>query len=284
MPEEDAPAKVNLFLHVTGLLPNGYHTLDSLVVFADVGDRVAVSPAPGLGLVIDGPFAARLPVDDDNLVMRAARRLAAAGIAAGASLRLTKQLPPSAGLGGGSADAGAALRLLRRFWKLPGGCADLMSLAPGLGADVPACLASVPARMSGIGELLGPAPALPAFGLCLVNPGLPLATKEVFAARKGGFSKPAQLPSAWGDASSLATCLAGLRNDLESPAIGLCPPIATVLQALRAEPGCLLARVTGSGATCIGLFADAGAAKRAAGRISRADWWCWGGGLVHPAP
>ncbi len=246
---------------------------------------MTVTPAPNLRLVIDGPFAIGLPRGADNLVMRAARTLATAvGSAGGALLCLTKRLPHSAGLGSGSADAGAALRLLKRFWRLPDGCVDLLPLAASLGADVPACLKSFPARTSGIGEVLGHAPALPTFGLCLVNPGFALPTRAVFAAWSGRFSKSASLPSSWPDAAALAACLADLRNDLETTAITLCSPIATVLNALSAEPGCLLARMTGSGATCFGLFADAAIAKRAADRISRPDWWCWGGGLVHMQP
>ncbi|MGH7104593.1 MAG: 4-(cytidine 5'-diphospho)-2-C-methyl-D-erythritol kinase [Acetobacteraceae bacterium] len=279
MPEEKAPAKVNLFLHVTGRRPNGFHTLDSLVVFADVGDRLTGTCAPELRLVVDGPFASDISAGSDNLVLRAAQALAqAAEVASGASLRLTKNLPHSAGLGGGSADAAAALRLLRRIWKLPNGETENLRLAAGLGADVPACVMSQPARMSGIGDVLHVAPALPAFGLCLVNPGVALPTKAVFEAWTGTFSKPAIIPPTWADAASLAACLSEFRNDLEVPAITLCPTIRSVLGALGAEHGCLLARMSGSGATCFGLFPDTISAERAALRILRPDWWCWGGG------
>lgn len=281
MPEEKAPAKVNLFLHVTGRRPNGFHTLDSLVVFADVGDRLTAACTPELRLVVDGPFASDISAGPDNLVLRAAEALAqTAGVASGASLRLTKNLPHSAGLGGGSADAAAALRLLRRIWKLADRETESLRLAAGLGADVPVCLMSQPTRMSGIGEVLHVAPALPAFGLCLVNPGVALPTKAVFQAWTGTFSEPAIIPASWADAAALAACLAGLRNDLEVPAITLCPTIGSVLDALEAEPGCLLARMSGSGATCFGLFPDTASAEQAALRILRSDWWCWGGGLA----
>ncbi|MGH7117681.1 MAG: 4-(cytidine 5'-diphospho)-2-C-methyl-D-erythritol kinase [Acetobacteraceae bacterium] len=281
---EQAPAKVNLYLHITGRRPDSYHILDSMVVFADIGDTLCVREAPELRLAMSGPFATNLAAGADNLVVRAARTLAtAAGIKRGASLSLAKMLPHAAGLGGGSADAGATLRLLGRFWKVPEQRVALLPLAASLGADVPACLGSVPARTSGAGEVLGPAPLLPAFGLCLVNPGTRLPTRDVFAAWSGHFSNPAQLPTGWRDAASLATSLALFRNDLEAPAIRLCSSISTVLKVLSAEPGCLLARMTGSGATCFGLFPDATTARRAAVRISRTNWWCWGGGLAEPA-
>lgn len=285
MPDEAAPAKVNLFLQITGRQADGYHTLDSLVVFADIADRLGATLAPKLRLSIDGPFAADLPSGDENLVLRAARVLAAtAGVTAGAALRLTKVLPHAAGLGGGSADAAATFRLLERLWRCPPGSIRLLALAARVGADVPVCLESRPVRVGGIGEVLDRAPALPSFGLCLVNPGCPLLTKTVFAARNGPFSGRAELPSAWHDVSGLAARLAELRNDLEAPAIALCPPIATVLQALAATPRCLLARMSGSGATCFGLFPDATTAQQAAQQLARPGWWCWGGGLARLPP
>ena len=262
---------------MTGRRPDGYHRLDSLAVFACVGDRLAARPAEGLALRIEGPFAAGLSVGEDNLVLRAARALAAAaGIAPKAALSLTKNLPPASGLGGGSADAAASLRLLGRLW----GVSVADGLAVGLGADVPVCLLSRPARMGGIGEVLSAAPALPELGLCLVNPGVAVATASVFAARRSPFSPPARLPEGWADAASLAADLARLGNDLEAPAIGLCPAIHAVLAVLEAAPGCLLARMSGSGATCFGLFADPAAAAHAAASLVRPGWWCWGGGLA----
>ena len=182
---EAAPAKVNLFLHVIGRRPDGYHLLDSLVVFAGCGDCLTVRESDRLSLEVDGPFAAALTGEGDNLVLRAARALAhATGNKPRGLLRLTKNLPVASGIGGGSADAAAALRLLARHWgAAPAGDA----LALQLGADVPVCLAGRPARMQGIGEILRPAPALPAFGLVLVNPAVAVSTPLVFRAHPGDF-------------------------------------------------------------------------------------------------
>lgn len=289
MLREFAPAKVNLHLHVTGRRDDGYHLLDSLAVFPDVGDMIAAEPigdmlaaepASDVSLVVQGPQAAALAPEPDNLVLRAARRLAAAtGTRRGARLVLDKHLPVASGIGGGSADAAAALRLLARLWgvDIPPG------LAAGLGADVPVCQVSHPSRMGGVGELLTPAPRLPLFGIVLANPGVAVPTPAVFRARAGmPFSPPAMLPPAWPDAAAMAASLATLGNDLQPPAISLCPAIADVLAALAALPGCLLARMSGSGATCFALFADPAAAERAASRLRRPDWWTWGGSGTCP--
>lgn len=286
---EAAPAKVNLFLHVTGRrAADGYHLLDSLVVFGPAADGLATeSAAEGqLALALDGPESASLAAEPDNLVLRAGRALQAeAGPAVpGARLRLTKRLPVASGIGGGSADAAAALRALDRLWGLGLGAEAMARIALGLGADVPVCLASRPARMQGIGEVLLPAPAVPPCGLLLVNPRVALPTPAVFRARAGvPFSPPAELPEAWPDAAAMARDLAALSNDLEAPAIGLCPPVAEVLAGLRALPGCLLARMSGSGATCFGLFATAEAARLAEAALPAA-WWRSGGGLYVPPP
>jgi 4-diphosphocytidyl-2-C-methyl-D-erythritol kinase len=213
-------------------------------------------------------------------VLRAARALAAeAGISTGARLVLEKHLPVASGIGGGSADAAAALRLLSRLWRLPSSAAGLASLAIGLGADVPVCLAGRTARMSGIGERLAPAPSLPPCGIVLVNPGIAVATGEVFHARRGAWSEPAVLPRCWDDVATMARDLGELSNDLEQPAIVLQPIIADVLAALIAMPGCQLARMSGSGATCFGLFAEVAAARLALGLLRQAEWWCWAGSL-----
>ena len=213
---EPAPAKVNLYLHLTGRRDDGYHLLDSLVVFAGIGDTLSAAPAETLSLQVAGPFAAGLAGEPDNLVLRAARALAAeAGVTAGAHLVLDKHLPVASGIGGGSADAAAALRLLCRLWRLAPQPAALARLAAGLGADVPVCLAGRAARMGGIGERLGPAPVLPACGIVLVNPGIQVATAEVFRARHGPWSEPAALPAGWDDVAAMAADLGGLRNDLE---------------------------------------------------------------------
>jgi len=280
---EPAPAKVNLYLHVTGRRADGYHLLDSLAVFGPAADTLALAPAADLSLALDGPFGGALAAEPDNLVLRAARALAAAaGVPARAALALTKRLPIASGIGGGSADAAAALRGLDRLWGLGFGAARLAAIAATLGADIPVCVAARPARMAGVGELLSAAPAIPQCGLLLVNPGVALATPAVFKARAGGFTPAAELPAGWPDAVAMARDLAALRNDLEPPAIALCPVVAEVLAALRGLPHCLLARMSGSGATCFGLFPDAAAARAAAALVPGA-WWRDAGGLYDGA-
>lgn len=277
---EAAPAKVNLFLHVIGRRADGYHLLDSLVVFAAVGDVLLAEPADRLSLDVDGPFAPALTGEPDNLVLRAARALAPAG--AGARLVLTKNLPVASGIGGGSADAAATLRLLCRLWRLAPSAEELAGLAIGLGADVPACLAGNTSRMGGIGELLEPAPELPQCGIVLANPGVGVATADVFRTRRGDWSSPAKLPASWPNVAAMAEDVQALRNDLERPALSLQPVIGDVLAALRAQPECRLARMSGSGATCFGLFDEAATAASAAERLRRPGWWCWGGALAPP--
>jgi 4-diphosphocytidyl-2-C-methyl-D-erythritol kinase len=284
MLQSRAPAKVNLYLHVTGKREDGYHLLDSLAVFPNVADEVGVTGSgDDLELAeITGEFGGLLTDGPDNLMLRAARALAqSAGIPALARLYLTKNLPIASGIGGGSADAAATLRLLCRHWRLD---VPLSEVALSLGADVPVCLDRRPARMRGIGEILSPSPVLPNFGMVLVNPGVQVPTAGVFRARIGGFSPAANLPAAWPDAAAMAEALAGLNNDLEAPAIALAPRIAAVLSELRALPGILLARMSGSGATCFGIFATASEAADAAPLLRRPGWWCWGGGLYEPGP
>jgi 4-diphosphocytidyl-2-C-methyl-D-erythritol kinase len=277
---EPAPAKVNLFLHVLGRRADGFHSLDSLVVFADVGDTLRAEPAAALSLTVEGPFAGALAGEPDNLVLRAAKALAAqVGVTTGARLVLAKRLPVASGIGGGSADAAAALRLLCRLWRLEPNPGVLARLAGGLGADVPVCLAGRASRMAGIGERLDPAPGLPDCGIALVNPGTALATADVFRARSGAWSERAELPAAWRHAGEMAGDLRRLRNDLQPPGIALRPVVGEALSVLEAAPGCLLARMSGSGATCFGLFADAAAARQAASGLQRPGWWCWGGSL-----
>ncbi|KAA2213429.1 4-(cytidine 5'-diphospho)-2-C-methyl-D-erythritol kinase [Teichococcus oryzae] len=279
---EAAPAKVNLFLHITGRRDDGYHELDSLAVFAGTGDVLRFAAAPELTLAVEGPEAAALSAEPDNLVLRAARLLAeAAGMRPHGALRLEKHLPVASGIGGGSADAAAALRLLNRAWGLHWPEERLRPMAARLGADVPVCLSCHAARMGGIGEVLRPAPALPMAGMVLANPRRPLSTPAVFRARTAGdFSAPAMLPAGWSGAGSMARDLAACRNDLEPPALVLCPEVETVLAALRGLPGCLLARMSGSGATCFGLFPDPAAAAAAAALLPEA-WWRWGGGFTE---
>jgi 4-diphosphocytidyl-2-C-methyl-D-erythritol kinase len=281
--EEAAPAKVNLYLRVLGRRPDGYHLLDSVAVFPAIGDRLTAAAADDFSIRYAGPFGAALAADlsasgREDLVLRAARACAeAAGTRAGAALVMAKNLPVASGIGGGSADAAAVLRLLPRLWRVRLPAPDLARLALGLGADVPVCLASRAARMGGIGEAITAAPGLPDFGIVLVNPG---ATAAVFQGRGGGYSQPARLPAAWPDFTALVAGLAVLGNDLETPAVALCPVIGDVLAGLRARPGCGLARMSGSGATCFGLFPDAPQAARAASALAAmTGWWCWGGGM-----
>ena len=275
---EHAPAKLNLHLHVTGRRADGYHLLDSLVVFADIGDDLLATEADELTLAISGPFAGALAgTGADNLVLRAAAALRARHrIERGARLELRKNLPVASGIGGGSADAAAALRALGRLWGIDA-AAD-HALAVGLGADVPACLRSIPVRMGGIGDRLDPAPVLPGtFFLVLANPGVEVSTREVFRARGGAFRPAAGLPTHWPDAPTMARDLAALFNDLEAPAIALEPLIGDVLALLRAAPGCLLGRMSGSGGTCFGLFETPAQAARASSACQARGWWSWSG-------
>ena len=274
MTTELARAKVNLYLHVTDRRDDGYHLLDSLAVFPPVGDVLTLTGEAEPSLAFAGPFGPSLAAEADNLVLRAASLFAeATGYRLDGGLHLSKHLPLASGIGGGSADAAATLRLLARQSGMP--IPD--DLALGLGADVPVCVASRPARMGGIGEILAPAPGLPAFGLALVNPGATVSTPAIFRARTGPFSPAADLPPRWADAASMAEDLASLGNDLQAPAMTIEPAIGAVLDALDAVPGCLLARMSGSGATCFGIFATAEDAAQAAADLARPGWWTWGG-------
>ena len=273
---EQAPAKINLYLHVLGRRADGYHLLDGLTAFADVGDRIEVAAAVNLSLTVTGPFASQVPAGDDNLVLRAARALAtAARRRACAAIRLDKRLPVAAGIGGGSADAAATLRALAKLWRLEQDSAMLAELATGLGADVPMCLHGRTCFVAGVGERLDPAPPLPAFCLLLVNPGVPLPTPPVFARREGPFSSAGRFPEALADARGLAALLGERRNDLTEAAVSLVPEISHVLRELAALPGVHLARMSGSGATCFGLLDDRLSARQAARALAarHPDWW-----------
>lgn len=275
-----APAKINLYLHVVGRRADGYHQLDSLIAFAGIGDTVEAQPAETISLSVDGPTAALLPETADNIVLNAARVLAdRAGVTTGAAIRLTKLLPVAAGIGGGSADAAATLTALSRLWDVSLPQSELQALALALGADVPVCMAGRPMAVSGIGDHMVPAPPLPPAWLVLVNPMEPLSTPSVFKARTGCFSEHAQLERPT-DTADLARMLAARGNDLTAAAISLVPSVAEVLALLAERPGCLLARMSGSGATCFGLFSAEDEAKIAAAALkdSRPGWW------VVPAP
>jgi len=282
--EAFAPAKVNLYLHITGRRADGYHLVDSLVAFADIGDRVIAEPADGFSLAVNGPEASGLAsAGNDNLVLRAARLLAAhLRIAGGAKLRLEKHLPVAAGIGGGSSDAAATLRVLQRLWRVVVDDAKLQALAVGLGADVPACMGGRAVWVGGIGEWIEPAAALPNAGILLANPRRQLPTASVFGARHGRYGKPGRFAPMPADASGLAQILTHRRNDLTEAAIGLIPEIGIVLARLSALPGALLARMSGSGATCFALFADRRAAESARNAITAAEpgWWSAAGAFV----
>jgi len=279
-----APAKVNLYLHVTGRRDDGYHLVDSLVAFVDIGDRLTAEPAASLSLAVGGPEAADLAsVGGDNLVLRAARLLAdRAGIAAGAALHLDKHLPVAAGIGGGSSDAAAALLALKRLWRISMDDGALGDLGIRLGADVPACLYGRAVWAGGIGERLEPAAALPEAGILLANPRTALPTAAVFAARLGPFGDAGRFAPMPSDASGLARAMAPRRNDLTEAAVALVPEIGAVLARLGRLPGCLLARMSGSGATCFALFADRAAAQEACAILAAAEprWWCAAGAFV----
>ncbi len=278
---ETAPAKVNLTLRVLGRRADGYHDLESLVVFAGVGDRLAFVPGRALSLSVRGPTAAAAGGLDSNLVLKAARALAerVAGLRLG-RFELSKRLPVAAGLGGGSSDAAAALRLLARANRLALDDPRLLEAARVTGADVPVCVDPRPRIMRGIGDILSEPLDLPRLPAVLVNPGVAVPTKDVFAAlRLAPNASDAASGPCFADAGAgrteLVTALLNDRNDLEAPAIALQPVIADVLRALREQSGCRLARMSGSGATCFGLF-DTSRAAAAAVRILRdghAAWW-----------
>ena len=277
-----APAKVNLFLHVGDRRPDGYHDLLSLVVFANCGDTISVAPGSnGATLEITGPASAGLDASSSNLVLKAEAALRAWALEQGhatpaVSISLEKNLPLASGVGGGSTDAAATLLALAEHWSLPIAADDLTRLGRNIGADVPVCLRASPTLMSGDGDRLEPAPALPAFGLVLVNPRVEVPTARVFAAldmRTGTW--PVQFPARTDDLRGFVAWLDRTSNDLASPAKLIAPAILRAEQALVASTGCLLARMSGSGATCFGIYPTIEAARTAAREItqSRPDWW-----------
>jgi 4-diphosphocytidyl-2-C-methyl-D-erythritol kinase len=275
-----APAKVNLTLHVLGRRPDGYHELESLVAFAGVADRLELVAGKTLSLAVQGPRAGAAGPNDDNLVLRAARALAerAPGLRSGA-FRLTKNLPAAAGIGGGSSDAAAALRLLARLNGLALDHPALIEAARTTGADVPVCLDPRARMMRGAGERIGPPVGLPLLFAVLVNPGVAVPTPDVFRrlGRTSGEIARSDHPPTDSAASStdLLNALAAGRNDLETPALAIAPVIGAALTRLRAAGGCRLARMSGSGATVFGLYGDCHAAARAAREIRDAEpgWW-----------
>jgi 4-diphosphocytidyl-2-C-methyl-D-erythritol kinase len=272
-----APAKINLFLHVGDKRADGFHPLQSLAVFTELGDELTAQAANDLTLSTTGPFASALSHENDNLVLKAARALAAkAGQGAGAALTLTKNLPVASGIGGGSADAAAALRLLSSLWGLDLDEDALRDIAAGLGSDIPVCVVSEPRWMEGRGEILSPLESLPRLPLLLVNPGVAVPTKDVFAAleKRSGVDGKLQ-PGRFRDVADLLRLLDASQNDLEEPARRIQPVIGEVLSSLCTLPGALFARMSGSGATCFALFPDDESCRRAAAILSkvRTGWW-----------
>jgi 4-diphosphocytidyl-2-C-methyl-D-erythritol kinase len=255
---EIAPAKLNLALHVRGKLPDGRHAIETVFAFCTDGDRLSALPAPELSLKVAGPFGN--DIESENLALEAARRLAmSAGVTDGAALTLDKRLPVASGIGGGSADAAAALRLLTSLWNIPPRHAE--EVAPGLGSDVPACLLSLPMRGEGAGDQLSPISLSDVSGapVLLVNPRVPLSTAQVFARWDGE------------DRGPLGDWREG-RNDLEQAAIALVPQIGSVLAWLSAQGGADFVRMSGSGATCFALF-DSEEAHDAAEEAVPREWW-----------
>ena len=282
-----APAKINLYLHVTGKRDDGYHLLDGLVAFAGVHDIITIAAANQLKLINQGPFGEGLPTTADNLVIRAAEQLQdLTGIMDGAQITLTKNLPIASGIGGGSADAAAAIKGLVRHWGIHPGHYDLSGLALGLGADVPICLYGQAAFMGGIGEQNEPVYALPEAPMVLVNPGVGVSTPTIFKARKAGFSLARRFdntPSSFDELIELLTDNRG--NDLMEPAIQTEPIIGDVLKQIELTRGCQLARMSGSGATCFGFYNTQVEADMAASDIksTHPEWWVVATRLISDA-
>ena len=271
-----APAKINLTLHITGQRDDGYHTLDSLVVFADVVDQIVATSAPDLRIDVSGPFSGGVPTDETNIVIRAAETLRRAhNITAGANIALEKHLPHAAGIGSGSSDAAAALRMLAALWNVP----PLASSAPealALGADVPVCMRGPgPIRMSGIGEVLSDAPALPDCALVLVNPCVAVPTAQIFAGLKSKTNRAMDRIPDGMDFDGFADWLAQQRNDLMPPAVHVAPQINAVLNKLGSINGVEICGMSGSGATCFGLMRTMSEARQVARalQIANGGWW-----------
>jgi 4-diphosphocytidyl-2-C-methyl-D-erythritol kinase len=280
---EFAPAKINLTLAVERRRPDGFHDLASLVCFASVGDELSLTPDRELSLKVTGPFAEAAGAPDANLVLKAARALARRfpNLRHG-HFRLVKHLPAAAGLGGGSADAAAGLRLLARLNGLPLESAPIVEAAQETGSDVPICLAGVCRMMRGRGEILGPKLAMPALFGVLINPGVRLETARVFAAlaktRGAGASRVFERPSRFATPTKWLAAIARCGNDLEAAAIGLAPVVRDASLRLRAQAGCVLSRMTGSGTTVFGLFEDEAHAALAAEFLTETEpsWWVRG--------
>jgi 4-diphosphocytidyl-2-C-methyl-D-erythritol kinase len=285
MINEFAPAKLNLYLHITGRRADGYHDLDSLVAFADIGDEIELWAADHFSFVVQGPQAASLSGEDHagNLVVKAARSLAElTGNDLKVAIKLTKNLPVASGIGGGSSDAAAVLRALAIHWRLAPDDAHILEAAAQHGQDVPVCVKIENNYITASGVL--PAPQLPRVACVLVNPNAGLPTPTVYREyREGGdaFSPLSRLQQIPLTTAELVTALKERRNDLYAPACRLIPAIVTIIEAMKMTKNCLLARMSGSGATCFGLYADDIAAQAAAAqlRATHPDWWIEAGAI-----
>ena len=271
-----APAKVNLTLHVTGQRGDGYHLLDSLVVFADVADQLTATTAPDMRMSVSGPFSPGVPSDHTNLIMRAAETLRAVrGVKLGAALTLEKHLPHAAGIGSGSSDAAATLAMLAELWQV----ATLPATAPevaALGADVPVCVgAPRPARMSGIGDVLSPVASLPDCALVLVRPPVDVPTPEVFKRLGTKDGSPMSQLREGLDYEGFVRWLMAQRNDLQTPAEAIAPEITEAIARLKSLPAVSVVGMSGSGATCFAVVKDMATARHVARivQVARMEWW-----------
>lgn len=281
-----APVKLNLYLHIVGRKGDGYHEVDTLIAFTDYGDSITVEESDRFEILTEGPYASELPDKEGNLVIHAVRALRdAAGFVGGAKITLSKNIPVAAGIGGGSADAAAAMWAVARLYDVDTkDKVNLFELGRGLGADVPACLFRRPCFASGVGHDLMAAPVLPEAGIVLVNPGIKLATASVFKARKGGFTPDgSNIEANLEKVPLLVSFLKNRANDLTDAAVKLCPAVEDVLYALEQMPGCRMARMSGSGATCFGIFDNRSAAETAAESFAAPDhWWVKAMNLAMP--
>lgn len=287
-----APAKLNLFLHITKRLSNGYHALDSLVAFADIGDIITIESAPSFSFHINGPFADSFKskersafLNGENIVIKAARSLSqVADRTLDIKITLTKNLPLSSGLGGGSSDAAATIWGLQKLWKLEHNAKYIIPLMAKLGADIPVCLNCTPTRMQGIGDILLPAPTMPEIPILLINPMISCATQDIFLHHNATFKKKTTLPDTFNSVFDLVTTLNTLENDLFEPALNLIPKIGNVINALNTQKQCLFSRMSGSGASCFGLFETIEHAEHSAKKIKteNPDWWIKTGWLNRP--
>ena len=274
-----APAKVNLYLHVTGLRDNGFHELDSLVVFAESHDLITFRPGAGITFSLSGPMSHILKkTNNDNIVLKAARALAkrvGTDRVRGVEIQLEKFLPVAAGIGGGSADAAATLKGLSKFWEVDIDKQEIMEIARSLGADVPVCFEGRSAFFSGIGENITPISNFPELSILLVNPGVEILTSRIFNERKGPYNEMERLKKIPKEKKNFFLEIKKRRNDLEPVACSIAPIIKQVLESISSNFGCRIARMSGSGSTCFGLFDDITYARKAALEVKHAnpDWW-----------